>query len=204
MAEGVFKIPTKPPEPSPWWLKGGAIFIAFMGFFSLIGTFSFLLGGVMMEGIAEDMDPEEICQDDDDPQDCEALMEWVQSFSDLGLWDIGAAFSAFLFLFSIPTAAVMWNAEDRDTALKLGWAWIVIHATSQLYITHSYMTWLDDLYAMDPNFDFGWIRAFNIIAGYGSVLFCEAFFAAVLALISYQTRPPTALEVPSAFHDNDQ
>ena len=53
-------------------------------------------------------------------------------------------------------------------------------------------------------FDMGVVAMFNSIASYGGVLMCELTMAAGLALISYQTRPPTKVEVPSAFHDQDQ
>ena len=48
--------------------------------------------------------------------------------------------------------------------------------------------------------EIGWAALFTKLASYGSVLMCELTLAAGLVLISYKTRPPTALEVPSAFH----
>ena len=120
------------------------------------------------------------------------------------LWDVGAAFSALLFLLSIPTAIIMWNAQDRDMALKLAWVWISIHAISQLYITHTTMQWMDNFYDSIPSEQLAWVSVFQAVASYGGVILCEFSLAAGLALISYQTRPPTSLELPSAFHTVEQ
>jgi len=193
-----------PEEPSSWWLKGGAIFIGILGLSSLLGAVSLAFSGFMMESMMEDLDPEELCAEDPDQEDCEALIESISEISEMSLWDVGAAFSAFLFLLSIPTTIVMWNAEDRETSLKLAWAWVAVHATSQFYVVHSYMSWMDDFYASIPMEEMGWVSIFTAIASYGGVLMCELTLAAGLVMISYKTRPPTALEMPSAFHVSDE
>lgn len=191
---------TVPDPPSPWWLKGGAIFIGVLGLSSLVGAASLALSGILIETMMDDIDSEERCAEDPDIEGCEALFASLKSMSDMRLWDVGAAFSAFLFLLSIPTAFLMWNAEDRRTALTLAWVWVGIHATSQLYIIHSYMKWQDEFYESIPTESIEWVGLFSKVASYGSTLMCELTLAAGLALISYKTRPPTALEVPSAFH----
>jgi len=189
-----------PEEPSPWWLKGGAIFIGVLGISSLFGAITLAASGIFMESMMAGLDPDELCADDPDREECEALIESLSDISEMPLWDVGAAFSAFLFILSVPTTILMWNAEDRDTSLKLAWAWVTVHATSQLYIVHSYMSWMDDFYESIPLEEMSWISIFTSITSYGSVLLCELTLAAGLALISYKTRPPTSLEIPSAFH----
>ena len=109
---------TRPDEPSPWWLKGGAIFIGVLGFSSLIGAVALALSGFYLEIMVESLDTQEICAEDPDPEECEAVFEAILQMSEMKLWDVGAAFSALLFLLSIPTAIIMWNAEDRDMALR--------------------------------------------------------------------------------------
>ena len=52
--------------------------------------------------------------------------------------------------------------------------------------------------------DLGFISLFNQIASYGGVLMCEMTLAAGLVLLAYQTRPPTKVEVPSAFHSSKE
>ena len=62
----------------------------------------------------------------------------------------------------------------------------------------------DRFYDSIPIDEMQWVAAFTKIASYGGVLFCEAILAAGLVLISYKTRPPTKLEVPSAFHLSEE
>ena len=193
-----------PETPSPWWLKGGAIFIGVLGLSSLLGAVSLAFSGIVMDTMLDEMDAEELCQDDPEREECEELIRSIKSMSEMSLWDVGAAASAFLFLLSIPTAIIMWNAEDRDTSLKLAWTWVTVHAASQFYFIHSYMAWIDDFYDSIPADEMGWVSIFTAIASYGSVLMCELTLAAGLVLISYKTRPPTALEVPSAFHVSEE
>ena len=205
MVDHLYVAETRPAGPSPWWLKGGAIFIGILGFGSLINALALGIGGFLLAGVVGELDPVEICEDDDS-EDCVTIIEELIMLGQSNIWEIGAAASALLFLLSIPTAVVMWNAEDRDTGLKLAWAWIGIHAASQLYVTHVLVSWTNSFYDQMPSdgFDMGVVAMFNSIASYGGVLMCELTMAAGLALISYQTRPPTKVEVPSAFHDQDQ
>jgi hypothetical protein len=195
---------TGPEVPSPWWLKGGAIFIGVLGISSLIGAVSLAISGIAIEAMMGDMDPEEICADDPERAECEEFIRSISSMSEMPLWDVGAAFSALLFLLSIPTVILMWNAEDRGTALKLAWAWVAVHATSQFYVIHSFMIWMDEFYEAIPMEEMGWVSLLTKGSSYGSVLMCELAMAAGLVLISYKTRPPTALEMPSAFHVTDE
>ena len=204
MIDSIRVTQTGPEVPSPWWLKGGAIFIGVLGLSSLLGAVSLAFSGIVMDSMMEDFDPEEICQDDTDREECEEVFYAISDMSEMRLWDVGAAFSAFLFLLSIPTAILMWNAEDRSTALKMAWTWVAVHAISQLYIIHSMMNWMDDFYEAIPGEIIEWVGIFTAIASYGTVLMCELTLAAGLVLISYKTRPPTALEMPSGFHVSEE
>ena len=161
---------TGPEVPSPWWLKGGAIFIGVLGISSLIGAVSLAISGIAIEAMLGDMDPEELCEDDPEREECEEFIRSLSSMSEMSLWDVGAALSAFLFLLSIPTAILMWNAEDRGTALKLAWAWVGVHAASQFYFIHSYMIWMDDFYESIPMEEMAWATLFTKVASYGSIL----------------------------------
>ena len=50
---------TGPEVPSPWWLKGGAIFIGVLGISSLIGAVSLVITGIAIDAMMGDMDAEE-------------------------------------------------------------------------------------------------------------------------------------------------
>jgi len=195
---------TGPEVPSPWWLKGGAIFIGVLGLLSLFNAVSLSLAGIAMDTMMEEMDSEEICAEDEDTEECEDFIDSIAQFSSMPLWDIGAAFSALLFLLSVPTTILLWNAEDRDMALKLAWGWVFVHAFSQLYITHEFMEWYGTFFDSIPIEDFQWVPLFTSFLSYGGVLLCESTLAAGLVLISYKTRPPTELEMPSAFHVSEE
>ena len=213
VADSLYVPQTDPSGPSPWWLKGGSIFIVILGLLSLINAIAMGVAGLLMTGAVSGMVPEEICASDDESgeldgvefEECVSLIEELILLGESRIWDVAAAASALLFLMSIPTALVMWNAEDRDTALKLAWTWVGIHALSQLYVTHILVSWTSEFYDTMPSegVDLGFISLFNQVASYGGVLMCELTMAAGLALISYQTRPPTKVEVPSAFHTRD-
>jgi hypothetical protein len=81
---------------------------------------------------------------------------------------------------------------------------VAVHAISQLYIVHSFLIWQNDFYDSIPAEELGWVSLFTEIASYGSIVMCELMMAAGLVLIAYKTRPPTALEMPSAFHVKDE
>ena len=209
MIDSIRVAQTGPEVPSPWWLKGGAIFIGVLGLASLLNAVTLVFSGIMMDTMMEEINAEEACEgpvDDPNPdrEECEAFIESILEMSEMSLWDVGASFSALLFLLSIPTTSILWNAEDRDPALKLAWAWVGVHATAQIYMVHSIVSWMDDFYESIPMEELAWISLFTSIASYGGVLMCELTMAAGLVLISYKTRPPTALEMPSAFHISDE
>ena len=87
---------------SPWWLKGGAIFIGVLGLASLLNALILGVTGIVMGGVVAGIDSEEICAEDDDQEACEGLIEELVSLGDSRVWDVGAASSALLFLLSIP------------------------------------------------------------------------------------------------------
>ena len=210
VADSLYVPQTDPSGPSPWWLKGGSIFIVILGLLSLINAIAMGVAGLLMTGAVSGMVPEEICASDDESgeldgvefEECVSLIEELILLGESRIWDVAAAASALLFLMSIPTALVMWNAEDRSTALKLACGWLGVHAASQLYVTHELVSWSTRFYNEMPSdgLDMGFISTFNQIASYGGVLMCELTMAAGLAMIAYQTRPPTKVELPSAFH----
>ncbi|MDP6986332.1 MAG: hypothetical protein QGH38_03835, partial [Candidatus Thalassarchaeaceae archaeon] len=108
----------------------------------VLGTLSLINGiimgvvGILMAETVSVMVPEDICAGDYEPEDpdeveyeeCVSLIEELIQLGESGLWDVAAAGSALLFLLAIPTALLMWNAEDRNTALKFAWGWLGVHA----------------------------------------------------------------------------
>ena len=181
--------------------EGGAIFIGVLGISSLIGAVSLAISGIAIDAMMADMDPEELCQDDPDREECEELIRSLSSMSEMSLWDVGAALSAFLFLLSIPTVILMWNAEDRIALKRLG---LGRRPCRLAILPHSLLhDRMDEFCESIPMEEMGWAALFTKVASYG-ILMCELSMAAGLVLISYKTRPPTALEIPSAFHVSEE
>jgi hypothetical protein len=203
VVDTLYTAPVKPEEPSPWWLKGGAIFIGIIGLGAAINAIVLFGSGIFLDLTYESMvnGRDEICDDAEDSLECEeydTILGIIRAYSESGMWHVGAALSALIFLFTFPTVMVMWG-NDREMGLKLAWSWLGIHAFSGLYFIReftkvSYLHQLEEV----PS----WVITFQAAATYGGTVFCELLLAAVLALITHQTKPPTAIELPSGFHQD--
>ena len=203
MVDALYTAPVKPEEPSPWWLKGGAIFIGIIGLGAAINAIVLFGSGIFLDLTYETLENgrDEVCDDAEDSFECEeydTILGIMRAYSESGMWNVGAALSALVFLFTFPTVIVMWG-NDREMGLKLAWSWIGLHALSGLYFVREYtkVSYLRQLEEVPT-----WVVAFESAATYGGTVFCELLLASVLALITHQTKPPTAIELPSGFHQD--
>ncbi|MDP7649690.1 MAG: hypothetical protein QF834_05805 [Candidatus Thalassarchaeaceae archaeon] len=203
MDDSFYTTPVRPVAPSPWWLKGGAIFIGIIGIGSVINAIVLFGSGIVLEVSYESMvnGRDEVCDDAEGTIECEeydTILEIMHAYSESRMWNIGAALSALIFLFTFPTVLVMWG-NDRDMGLKLAWAWLGLHAFSGLFFVREYtkVSYLHQLEEVPS-----WVATFEAVATYGGTIFCELLLAAVLTLIAHQSKPPTAIEIPSGFHQN--
>ena len=90
---GSIQVPNAEIEaPSPWWLKGGAIFVAVLGLSSLLGAVSLAFSGIVMDSMVDGLDSEELCAEDTDREECEEFIDSISQMSEMPLWDVGAAF----------------------------------------------------------------------------------------------------------------
>ena len=203
MIDTLYTAPVKPEEPSPWWLKGGAIFIGVIGLGAAINAIFLFGAGIVLEVSYESLvnSRDEVCDDAEGSDECDeydTILGIMRTYSESGMWNVGAALSALVFLFTFPTVMVMWG-NDREMGLKLAWSWVGLHAFSGLYFVREY-TKISYLHQLEevPS----WVATFEAAATYGGTIFCELLLAAVLALITHQTKPPTAIELPSGFHQD--
>ena len=203
MVDALYTAPVKLVEPSPWWLKGGAIFIGIIGLGAAINAIFLFGAGIILDLSYETLenDRDEVCDDAEGSIECEEydiILDIMRAYSTSGMWNVGAALSALIFLFSFPTVMVMWG-NDRDMGLKLAWSWFGIHAFSGFYFVKEY-TKISYLHQLEevPS----WVATFEAAATYGGTIFCELLLAAVLTLITHQTKPPTTIELPSGFHQD--
>ena len=207
MVDALYTAPLKPEEASPWWLKGGAIFIGIIGLGAAINAIALFGTGIFLDLVYESMDNgrDEVCYDSGGSDECEeydTILGIMRAYSESGMWNMGAALSALVFLVTFPTVMVMWG-NDRDMGLKLAWSWLALHAFSGLYIIREYLkvSHLRTLASAGEDLP-GWVATFEAVATYGGTVLCELLLAAVLALITHQTKPPTAIELPSGFHQD--
>ena len=207
MDGSLYTTPVKLVEPSPWWLKGGAIFIGIIGLGSAINAIVLFGSGIFLDLTYESMvnDRDEFCDDSEGSEECEGydiILEIIRAYSESGMWNVGAALSALVFLFTFPTVMVMWG-NDREMGLKLAWSWLGLHAFSGLYFIREYLK-VSHLRTIANSSEElpAWVATFEAAATYGGTIFCELLLAAVLALITHQTKPPTAIELPSGFHQD--
>ena len=73
MDGSLYTTPVRPVAPSPWWLKGGAIFIGIIGIGSVINAIVLFGSGIVLEVSYESMvnGRDEICDDAEDTIECE-------------------------------------------------------------------------------------------------------------------------------------
>jgi len=196
-------ISKKNNELNSFWLKGGSILISFLSFASLIGLIFLLSAGLYLENLYENTESaEETCNNDQNPEICEEevnlILQDLEEFVELKLWDIGAALSGLLFITSIPLVLTLWSSENPDLAIKSSWLWISLHATSQLFIMNEYNNWskqfLNEKFADVQSF----FQIFETIFSFAGIICCEFFLFSILAVITYQVRPKTELKLEDA------
>ena len=193
-------ISKKNNELNSFWLKGGSILIAILSIASLIGLIFLLSAGLYLENLYQNTDSaEETCKDDMNQEICEEevnlILQDLQEFVELKLWDIGAALSGLLFITSIPLIMTLWSAENPDLAIKSSWAWLCLHATSQLFIINEYNNWskqfLDEKFANVQSL----FQIFETIFSFAGIICCEFFLFSILAVITFQVRPKSELKL---------
>ena len=203
MENTITVISKKNNELNSFWLKGGSILISFLSFASLIGLIFLLSAGLYLENLYENTESaEETCKNDQNPEICEEevnlILQDLEEFVELKLWDIGAALSGLLFITSIPLVLTLWSSENPDLAIKSSWLWISLHATSQLFIMNEYNNWskqfLNEKFADVQSF----FQIFETIFSFAGIICCEFFLFSILAVITYQVRPKTELKLEDA------
>ena len=193
-------ISKKNNELISFWLKGGSILIAFLSLASLIGLIFLLSAGLYLENLYENTESaEETCKNDLNPETCEEevnlILQDLEEFVELKLWDIGAALSGLLFITSIPLVLTLWTADNPDLAIKSSWMWIFLHATSQIFIINEYNNWskqfLDEKFADVQSL----FQIFETIFSFAGIICCEFFLFSILAVITFQVRPKSELKL---------
>jgi len=207
--------PYDPEEPSPWWLKGLAIFMALMVVFMLFSTASGILSPMLVNRFMpedfEDIEPypedgteEEKAEWDRSNEEWDALVEYIDDM--MGVMEFSAVHSGLLAIMGMFCIPVLWRG-DRELGVKLVGAWIGVN-----FLGGMGMMWMMSRIGFMPKFDYGpeaeevdldFIETFSVIAGYGQILLCNVLLLGVLVLVASQSKPATSFDIPSGFRPDE-
>jgi len=215
MAMAGREAPYVPEEPSPWWLKGLAIFMALMVVFMLFSTVSGILSPMLVDSFMpedfEDLEPypedgteEEKTEWDRSKAEWDALVEYMDDM--MGVMEFSAIHSGLLALIGLFCIPVLWRG-DRELGVKLVGAWIGVN-----FLGGMGMMWMMSRVGFMPDFDYGpeaevvdleFIETLSMVGGYAQIILCNVCFLGILALAASKSKPATSFDIPSGFRPND-
>ena len=203
-----FEAPYVPEEPSPWWLKGLAIFMALMSIFMLFSVAS----GVLTPMFVDRLMPEDFEEIEPYPENGtdEEKAEWTENdeFWDdmleymdgmMGLLKFQAFHSGILAIIGLFSVPVLWRG-DRDLGIKLVGAWIGVNLLGGMGL----MWMLSRSGLLMPEFATGrdteelgasveLMEPFYLLMGWGQIIVCNICFVGILGLVASKSKPPTRL-----------
>jgi hypothetical protein len=207
--------PYDPGEPSPWWLKGLAIFMALMVAFMLFSTASGILTPMLVDTFVpedfEDIEPypedgteEEKAEWDRSNGEWGALVEYMGDM--MGVIEFSAVHSGLLALMGLFCIPVLWRG-DRELGIKLVGAWVGVN-----FLGGMGMMWMMSRIGFMPGFDYGpeaeavdleFFETLSLIAGWGQILLCNALLLGILVLVASKSKPSTSFDIPSGFRPDE-
>ena len=197
-------------EPSPWWLKGLAIFMGIITLFMALGTISAIASPILIDRLLPG-DYEEIESYPVDGSE-EEQAEWtenevfwnelVEYYDEMGgLMEIQGVHSGILVIVGLFSTLVLWRGE-RDLGIKLVGSWIAINA-----LGGAGLFWMFMRIGVIPDFtmnsqdaeviDLSFIEPLTLVIGWGQIIICNGFFLAILALVSMKSKPEVLLNARS-------
>ncbi len=207
--------PYAPEEPSPWWLKGLAIFMALMVAFMLFSAASGVLSPMIVDRLMpenfEDIEPypedgteEEKAEWDRSNAEWDAMVEYMDDM--MGVMEFSAVHSGLLALMGLFCIPVLWRG-DRDLGIKLVGAWIGVN-----FLGGMGMMWMMSRVGFMPDFDYGpeaevvdleFIETLSMVGGYAQIILCNVCFLGILALAASNSKPATSFDIPSGFRPDE-
>jgi len=215
MARAGVEAPYAPEEPSPWWLKGLAIFMALMVAFMLFSAASGILSPMLVDRLMpenfEDIEPypedgteEEKAEWDRSNAEWDAMVEYMDGM--MGVMEFSAVHSGLLALIGLFCIPVLWRG-DRDLGVKLVGAWIGVN-----FLGGMGMMWMMSRVGFMPDFDYGpeaemvdleLIETLSMVGGYAQIILCNVCFLGILALAASKSKPATSFDIPSGFRPDE-
>jgi|TARA_B100001540_G_scaffold314663_1_gene340126 hypothetical protein len=193
-------------EPSPWWLKGLAIFMGVISLFMVLGTFSAIASPVLVDRLLpdnyEEIEPypvngseEEKAEWEENEVFWEELVEYYDEM--MGLVELQGLHSAILAFVGLFSTVVLWKG-DRELGIKLVGAWIGINT-----LGGAGLFWMMSRIGFIPDFansnqdveviDLSFIENLTLVIGGGQIIICNGIFLAILALVSMKSKPEVVL-----------
>ena len=201
-------------EPSPWWLRGLAIF---MGLMAIFYAFNSLITAVTPMLISEftDMEWEDI---EEYPEDgtSEEKEEWeegklawedMQDYTDEMMEFMGpvALHSGLLAIIGLASAVLLWT--NRESGIKAVGAWIGVNFAGGVW-----MMWKMSEIGFTPIDDYGpeaggtaipdMVNQISMVAGVGQIAICNGMMLALLVLVASKSKPETSFDIPSGFRES--
>ena len=189
-------------EPSPWWLKGLAILMAILTAFMVLGSISAIASPIILDRLLpdnyEDIEPYPSEGTDEEKDEWEEnsvfwdeLMEYYDEIMGLvGYQGLHSAILAFVGLLS----TVVLRKEQRELGIKLVGSWIAINFLggvmlfwmfTRIGVMPDFTTNSEEIEMIDPSI----IENLTLAIGWGQLIFCNAMFLAILALVSAKSKP---------------
>ncbi|MAZ23336.1 MAG: hypothetical protein CMB22_00825 [Euryarchaeota archaeon] len=198
-------------EPSPWWLRGMAIFMAIMGLFYLFNTVMMALVPVLSSGFM-DMEWEEIEEYPEDGTE-EEKEEWEEgkvAWEDMQDY-MGEMMemmrpitlhNGLLAIMGFASAVLLWT--NREAGIKSVGAWIAVNLAGGVW-----MMWKMSEIGFTPIDDYGpeaggtaipdLVNQVSLLFGVGQMVICNGILLAILFLVASKSKPETSFDIPSGF-----
>tara|TARA_B100000965_G_scaffold90471_1_gene73607 strand:- start:52979 stop:53599 length:621 start_codon:yes stop_codon:yes gene_type:complete len=193
-------------EPSPWWLKGLAIFMGIITLFMVLGTISAIASPIIIDRLLpadyEEVEPYPVDGSEEEKAEwSENELFWnevVEYYDELGgLMEIQGLHSGILAIVGLFSTLVLWRG-DRDLGIKLVGSWIAINA-----IGGAGLFWMFMRIGVIPDFtmnsqdvemiDLSFVENLTLVIGWGQIIICNGIFLAILALVSMKSKPEVVL-----------
>ena len=193
-------------EPSPWWLKGLAIFMGVISLFMVLGTFSAIASPVLVDRLLpdnyEEIEPypvngteEEKAEWEENEVCWDELVEYYDEM--MGLVELQGLHSAILAFVGLFSTVVLWKG-NRELGIKMVGAWIGINT-----LGGAGLFWMMSRIGFIPDFansnqdveviDLSFIENLTLVIGGGQIIICNGIFLAILALVSMKSKPEVVL-----------
>jgi len=215
MAMAGAEAPYVPEEPSPWWLKGLAIFMALIVVFMLFSTASGILTPMLVDEFMpedfEDIEPypedgteEEKAEWDSSKAEWDALIEYMDDM--MGVMEFSAVHSGLLAIMGMFCIPVLWRG-DRELGVKLVGAWIGVS-----FLGGMGMMWMMSRTGFMPEIDysneleaeyFELVETLSVVGGYAQIFICNICFLGILGLVASKSKPATSFDIPSGFRPDE-